>query len=180
MPHVPFLCRGKHVAQLGSSTSRLREHEFSGPTWRPDRSLLVARPVRSAVTATLLTGSPTGGTGDNPIIRLLVRAIRAQRAVFRTAMCVAPAKSTCQKFVEVQDRAGLRIFLALFHLPGSVAVRLILTLAIFMLDLWALGSIIGARASTRAKVGWIVAVVALPLAGVAAWWLAGPKASLAR
>jgi hypothetical protein len=59
-------------------------------------------------------------------------------------------------------------------------VRLILTLAIFILDLWALVSILGARATTKSKVVWIVAVVALPLAGFAAWWLAGPKASIAR
>jgi hypothetical protein len=59
-------------------------------------------------------------------------------------------------------------------------MRLLLTLAVFALDLWALVSILGARASARSKVAWMLAVLALPLVGFIYWWLAGPKASLAR
>jgi hypothetical protein len=55
-------------------------------------------------------------------------------------------------------------------------MRLILALAVFALDLWALVSILGARASAKTKVAWMFAVVALPLAGVVWWWRAGPKA----
>lgn len=59
-------------------------------------------------------------------------------------------------------------------------MRLLLTLAVFALDLWALVSILGSRARVRSKVVWILAVLALPLVGFLYWFLAGPKASLTR
>jgi hypothetical protein len=54
-------------------------------------------------------------------------------------------------------------------------MRLSLTLAVFLLDLWALASLFGARAPLRSKVLWTLAILALPMAGAAAWWLAGPR-----
>ena len=63
------------------------------------------------------------------------------------------------------------------HRPRSFAL---LTLLVFALDLWALVSILGARAPVRSKLAWVLAVLALPLVGFLYWWLAGPKASLAR
>ncbi|MGH7470576.1 MAG: PLD nuclease N-terminal domain-containing protein [Longimicrobiales bacterium] len=54
-------------------------------------------------------------------------------------------------------------------------MHLLLTLAIFGLDLWAIDSIFSARAPTRSKVFWTVTVVALPLAGLGAWWVSGRK-----
>ena len=58
-------------------------------------------------------------------------------------------------------------------------MRLLLTLGVFVLDLWALVSILGARAPVRSKVAWVLAVLALPLVGFLFWMRAGPK-SLAR
>ena len=55
-------------------------------------------------------------------------------------------------------------------------MRLILTVAVVVLDLWAIVSILGAAAPTRSKIGWILAVVALPVVGFLAWWRSGPKA----
>jgi hypothetical protein len=54
-------------------------------------------------------------------------------------------------------------------------MRLLLTVAVFTLNLWALVSLFGARAPLRSKVLWTAAILALPLVGIAAWWLAGPK-----
>jgi hypothetical protein len=54
-------------------------------------------------------------------------------------------------------------------------MRLLLTLAVFCLDLWALASILNGSAPRRSKVFWTATVLALPLAGFAAWWVAGRK-----
>ena len=59
-------------------------------------------------------------------------------------------------------------------------MRLLLTLAVFALDLWALVSILGSRAPVRSKVLWVLAVLALPMVGFLYWFLTGPKASLTR
>jgi hypothetical protein len=48
-------------------------------------------------------------------------------------------------------------------------------LAVFALDAWAIASILSTPARKRAKLGWTLAVTVLPLAGVIAWRLAGPK-----
>ena len=55
-------------------------------------------------------------------------------------------------------------------------MRLILTVAVLVLDLWAIVSILGATAPARSRAGWILAVVALPVVGFIAWWRSGPKA----
>ena len=54
-------------------------------------------------------------------------------------------------------------------------MRLVLTLVVFGLDVWAIVNILGTRAPVRSKLGWTVAVTALPLAGFIAWKIAGPK-----
>ncbi|MDN5787510.1 PLDc N-terminal domain-containing protein [Pseudorhodobacter sp.] len=48
-------------------------------------------------------------------------------------------------------------------------------LIILALDIWALVSIFGSRASTGAKVGWALLVIILPLLGFIIWLIAGPR-----
>ncbi|SFR39719.1 PLD nuclease N-terminal domain-containing protein [Litoreibacter janthinus] len=50
-------------------------------------------------------------------------------------------------------------------------------LIVLVLDLWAIVSIIGSRASTGAKVGWTLLVVLLPILGFIIWFFAGPRSS---
>ena len=54
-------------------------------------------------------------------------------------------------------------------------MRIALTLAVFGLDVWAIVSILGSEARSRTKLGWTLAVAALPLVGFVIWWVAGPK-----
>ncbi|MBI6629417.1 PLD nuclease N-terminal domain-containing protein [Pontibaca salina] len=50
-------------------------------------------------------------------------------------------------------------------------------LVVLALDIWAIVSIIGSRASTGAKVLWTLLVLILPLVGFIIWLLAGPRAA---
>lgn len=52
-------------------------------------------------------------------------------------------------------------------------------LILLVLDIWAIVSILGSRASTGAKVLWTLLVVILPLVGFIIWLIAGPRASKA-
>jgi hypothetical protein len=49
-------------------------------------------------------------------------------------------------------------------------------LIVLVLDVWAIVSIVGSRAGTGAKVGWVLLVLLLPLLGFIIWLLAGPRA----
>ena len=44
-----------------------------------------------------------------------------------------------------------------------------------VLDVWAIISVVQSRASTGAKVIWVVLILLLPLLGLIIWFLAGPK-----
>ena len=59
-------------------------------------------------------------------------------------------------------------------------MRLFLAMLVLALDVWAIATILGARSRTRTKVGWIIAVIALPLAGIVWWRWSAPKASSAQ
>jgi hypothetical protein len=59
-------------------------------------------------------------------------------------------------------------------------LRLFLATLVLALDVWAIAAILGARSRTRTKVGWIIAVIALPFVGVVWWRWSAPKASSAR
>lgn len=48
-------------------------------------------------------------------------------------------------------------------------------LIILALDIWAIVSIIGSRASTGSKVLWTLLVVVLPILGFIIWLVAGPR-----
>lgn len=52
-------------------------------------------------------------------------------------------------------------------------------LIVLVLDIWAIVSIFGSRASTGHKVLWILLVLILPLVGFIIWLVAGPKSSKA-
>lgn len=47
---------------------------------------------------------------------------------------------------------------------------------IFLLDVWAIASIINTNENTQTKLIWIAIVAFLPVIGLIAWWFAGPKA----
>lgn len=48
-------------------------------------------------------------------------------------------------------------------------------LIVLALDIWAIVSIIGSRASTGSKVLWTLLVLILPILGFIIWLVAGPK-----
>jgi succinate dehydrogenase/fumarate reductase cytochrome b subunit len=48
---------------------------------------------------------------------------------------------------------------------------------LLILDLWAIVSTIGSRASTGSKVVWIVMIILLPLLGYIIWLLFGPRSA---
>ncbi len=56
-------------------------------------------------------------------------------------------------------------------------MRMLLTLAVFALDVWAIAAILSTPVRKRARLAWILVVAVLPLAGAIAWKVAGPSAS---
>jgi thiol:disulfide interchange protein len=62
----------------------------------------------------------------------------------------------------------------MFELTGLFGVILL------ALDIWALISIIGSRASTGRKVLWSLLVILLPLIGFVIWFVAGPRGAPSR
>lgn len=50
-------------------------------------------------------------------------------------------------------------------------------LIILALDIWAIVSIIGSRASTGSKVLWTLLVLVLPILGFIIWLVAGPRSN---
>lgn len=53
----------------------------------------------------------------------------------------------------------------------------IIGLLILVADIWAVINIVQSKASTGAKVLWVVLVLVLPLLGVIIWYFAGPKSA---
>ena len=51
------------------------------------------------------------------------------------------------------------------------------SLIVLALDIWAIISIVGSRASTGAKVGWSLLVILLPIVGFIIWLIAGPRST---
>lgn len=50
-------------------------------------------------------------------------------------------------------------------------------IVIFVLDVWAIASIINSNAEQNQKIIWVLIVALLPLVGLIAWYFAGPKAN---
>ncbi|QBF29962.1 PLDc N-terminal domain-containing protein [Thalassococcus sp. S3] len=48
---------------------------------------------------------------------------------------------------------------------------------LLILNIWAIVSVIGSSASTGTKVLWVLLILVLPLIGVIAWLILGPRAS---
>ena len=48
-------------------------------------------------------------------------------------------------------------------------------LVLLVLDVWALVNVVQSSTETPKKVGWIVLIVVLPLAGFLIWAFAGPR-----
>lgn len=53
-------------------------------------------------------------------------------------------------------------------------------LIIFALDVWAIAQIINSGAQRSSKIIWVIVVAVLPVVGLVAWYLAGPKSNLGR
>ena len=51
---------------------------------------------------------------------------------------------------------------------------------IFVLDVWAIASVINTNTSTGTKILWIALIAILPVLGVISWYFAGPKANYGR
>ncbi|MFZ1415726.1 MAG: PLD nuclease N-terminal domain-containing protein [Defluviicoccus sp.] len=51
----------------------------------------------------------------------------------------------------------------------------IIGLIILGLDIWAIVNVLGSSASTGAKVLWTIAILVLPVIGLIAWLIAGPR-----
>ena len=49
---------------------------------------------------------------------------------------------------------------------------------VFALDVWAIAQIINSGAEKVSKIIWVIVVAVLPVAGLIAWYIAGPKADL--
>ncbi|WBU52898.1 PLD nuclease N-terminal domain-containing protein [Paracoccus sp. SCSIO 75233] len=54
----------------------------------------------------------------------------------------------------------------------------IIGLIIFALDVWAIAQIINSGADRNMKIIWVLVVAILPVIGLIAWYLAGPKSNL--
>ncbi|MGB3222921.1 MAG: PLDc N-terminal domain-containing protein [Desulforhopalus sp.] len=57
----------------------------------------------------------------------------------------------------------------------GIEVSGILSLLILIADIWAIENIFQSSATAGMKVLWIVIVILLPILGLIAWYLAGPK-----
>ena len=57
----------------------------------------------------------------------------------------------------------------------SIEIGGIFGFILLALDIWAIVSVLSSQASTAAKVGWILAIIILPLLGFIAWFLLGPR-----
>ena len=51
---------------------------------------------------------------------------------------------------------------------------------IFVLDVWAIASVINTNVSMGTKILWIALIAILPVLGLIIWYFAGPKANYGR
>ena len=61
----------------------------------------------------------------------------------------------------------------------GIEVGGILGLIILIADIWAIVQVIGSSASTLSKVIWVVVILVLPILGLIAWLIFGPRSSRA-
>lgn len=54
----------------------------------------------------------------------------------------------------------------------------LIALIIFALDVWAIAQIINSNAEKTSKIIWTIIVAFLPVVGLVAWYIAGPRSDL--
>lgn len=59
-------------------------------------------------------------------------------------------------------------------------MRFLFGIIIFVLDVWAIASVINSDAPRNSKIIWVLVIAILPVLGLIAWWFAGPKANYNR
>jgi hypothetical protein len=59
----------------------------------------------------------------------------------------------------------------------GVEVGGLVGLIILILDVWAIINVVQSGASTGAKVAWTVVILVLPVLGLIAWLIAGPRSA---
>lgn len=59
-------------------------------------------------------------------------------------------------------------------------MRVPIAVLVLAVNMWALTSLFGSGAGARAKIGWTIVIVVLPLIGFVVWLWSGPKARGAR
>ena len=57
----------------------------------------------------------------------------------------------------------------------GIEVGGLLGLIILIADVWAVINVVQSGAGTGAKVGWVVLILLLPVAGLIIWLIAGPR-----
>lgn len=57
-------------------------------------------------------------------------------------------------------------------------MRYLLGIIIFVLDVWAIASVINTNETAGRKLAWVLGIAFLPVVGLIAWWFAGPKANM--
>lgn len=57
----------------------------------------------------------------------------------------------------------------------GIEIGSIFGLLILIADVWAIVKTVNSSASTGSKVGWIVAILLLPILGLILWLILGPK-----
>lgn len=56
----------------------------------------------------------------------------------------------------------------------------LVALIVFALDVWVIAAIINSNETGGKKIIWVIVVAVLPVVGLIAWWLVGPKANYQR
>lgn len=59
----------------------------------------------------------------------------------------------------------------------SIEIGGIFGFILLALDIWAIVSLLSSQTSNAVKVGWILAIIILPLLGFIVWFLFGPRSS---
>lgn len=54
----------------------------------------------------------------------------------------------------------------------------LIAIIVFALDVWAIAQIINSSAEKSSKIIWVIIVAVLPVVGLIAWYIAGPKSDL--
>ena len=60
---------------------------------------------------------------------------------------------------------------------GGLIMGYVFGIIIFVLDVWAIASVINTNTSMGTKILWIALIAILPVVGLIIWYFAGPKAN---